>query len=618
MPETDADFYEFGPFRLDIRARRISRNGEPLPLTPKDFETLLLLVINRNRVVTKDELMKTLWPESFVEEANLTQHVFTLRKALGDQPDGKPYIDNIPRRGYRFTAPVRESVEKPAGVPSPSTRRGRRKAAYAALAAGALAAVLYLGWRRVPAPAEAPGPQSYRSIAVLPFKPLSPDSSAQDLLGLGLADALISRLSNMSEITVRPTGAVERYTKPGEDPAAVGRALRVDAVLDGTIQQVGDQIRVSVKLISSKTGAPVWNETYDARWTDLFMVQDAIVGRVATTLLLKPAPPGRGRETLDGEASRAYLLGRYYWNKRTEEGLRQAVESFQRAIRLDGEYARAYAGLADSYLLMIAFSMEPPSILKPKARAAALQALNLDDQLGEAHVSLAFLEWIDCSWDKAGQAFRRAIDLTPGYATAHHWYSLYLKDLGRHDEAVAEAKRAHELDPLSLVISADVGLVLYFARRYDEALEQFRKTLEMDRGFVLIHTYQGYAYDGKAMYDDAVAAYRKVPELSANERAHLARAYALAGRTADARRVLAELQQFSQRSYVPPETIGFALLALGERDRGFELYDTGYAGREACLIMMDSDPRYDLVRADARFSALMSRAKSAMARGGTR
>ena len=297
MAETATDCYEFGPYRLEIRARRLSRDGELLPLAPKDFETLLLLVINRNRVVTKAELMKALWPESFVEEANLTQHIFTLRKALGDQSDGKPYIDNIPRRGYRFTAPVREGGEKSAGGPLPSIWRGRRMAAYATLAAGALTAVLYAAWRNLPASAESPGSQSYRSIAVLPFRPLSPDSSAQDLLGRGLADALISRLSNISEITVRPTGAVQLYTKPGEEPAAVGRALRVDAVLDGTIQQSGDQIRVSVKLISAKTGAPVWNETYDAQWTDLFMVQDAIVGRVATTMLLKPRAAGRGRDT---------------------------------------------------------------------------------------------------------------------------------------------------------------------------------------------------------------------------------------------------------------------------------------------------------------------------------
>lgn len=614
MAEPGRQSYEFGPFRLDIQARRLLRNGELLPLTPKDFETLLALVTNRDRVVSKTELMQALWPDSFVEEANLTQHVFTLRKALGNRPDGKPYVETIPRRGYRFTAPVDEAVEHSASPPF-LVWRGRRRGAYAALAAGTLLVALYGAWPSAPRSAGSDGSHVYRSIAVLPFKAVSPDSSEEAPLGLGLTDALISRRSNISEITVRPTSAVQYFTTHGEDPAAAGRALQVNTVLAGTIQQSGDQIRVTVRLVDANSGALVWSEVYDTQWTDLFTVQDAIVGRVATTMLLDPRPPGR--DTHSPGAFRAYLLGRYYWNKRTEEGLRQAVDSFRRAIAIDPKYARAYAGLADSYILMMSFSIEDPSIVKPKARAAALQALNLDDRLGEAHVSLAFLQWIDCAWDEAGQTFRRSIALSPGYATAHHWYSLYLKDLGRLDDAVSEVRRAQELDPLSLVISADVGLVLYFARRYDEALAQFQRTLEMDRGFALIHTYQGYAFDGKAMYDDAIAAYQKAPNPGPSERAHLARAYALSGRTAEARRVIEDLERLARDRYVPLDTIGLALLALGERDRGFALYETAFAGREACLVPREWDPRYDLVKSDARFTALLRRANAATARGTT-
>ncbi len=587
MPETGTDFYEFGPFRLDIRARRISRNGEPLPLTPKDFETLLLLVINRNRVVTKDELMKTLWPESFVDEANLTQHVFTLRKALGDQPDGKPYIDNIPRRGYRFTAPVRESVDEPAD-PLPAFWRRRRMAVYATLAAGALAAALYVGWRSLPAPVEPPGSPSYRSIAVLPFKALSPDSSEQDLLGVGLADALIMKLASVRTLTVRPTSAVRRYVG-AHDSIKAGRALQVDAVLDGTIQRDGNKLRVTTQLISVRNGGPIWTATFDTVWTNIFAVQDAISQQLADALSLQlTADEKRGltkRHTNDAVGYEAYLKSRYFWNKRTPEGYVKGIQYAKDAIARDPGYALAYTALADSYALMGSLTTESLSRDQAMtlARAAATHAISLDETLAEAHTSLAFVKMhYDWDWDGAEKAFRRAIELNPSYPTAYHWYAYCLTATRRHEEAIAAITRAHELDPLSLIISTMSRKIRYYARQYDRAIEQARRTLDMDPAFLLARRVLAWALQEQGQYEAALVEMRRIhPEQGPGFLGHL---YATAGQPAQARRILAEIRDRSPKYRVDVRS-GIGLRRIGRHRARADVLERGHQERLGLILL---------------------------------
>jgi DNA-binding winged helix-turn-helix (wHTH) protein/TolB-like protein len=607
MPEIGNNYYEFGPFRLDVRARRLLRNGEPLPLTPKDFETLLLLVINRSRVVTKAELMKTLWPESFVEEANLTQHVFTLRKALGDQSDGKPYIDNIPRLGYRFTAPVREAVEAPASPPLPAFWRRRRMAAYATLAAGTLTAALYVGWRSLPASVESPGAQSYRSIAVLPFKALSPDSSEQDLLGLGLADALITKLASVRTLTVRPTNAVRRYAGT-HDAVKAGRELKVQAVLDGSIQRDGNTLRVTAQLISVSNGGPIWTATFDTVWTNIFAVQDAISQQLADALSLQlTADEKRGltkRHTNDAVAYEAYLKSRYFWNKRTREGYVKGIQYAKDAIARDPGYALAHAALADSYALIGPLTTE--SLSRDQAitlaRAAASQAISLDETLAEAHTSLAFVKMhYDWDWEGAEKAFRRAIELNPSYPTAFHWYAYCLTATRRHEEAIAAITRAHELDPLSLIISTDVAEVRYYARQYDRAIEQARRTLDMDPAFPLARRVLGWALQERGQYETALVELRRIhPEQGPGFLGHL---YATAGQPAQARRILAEIRDRSPK-YGSTYEVALVYAGLGDTERALTYLERSHQERQG-MILLAVDPHFDRVRTHPRFVALL-------------
>ncbi len=553
--------YAFGEFTVDAARRLLLKNGVAVPLTPKAFDTLAVLVAHRDRLVTKDELLRAVWPGTFVEENNLNQSISILRKALGERRTDHRYIVTAPGHGYRFVAEVQGITPQQAGgdqkaVHQPAARSASRvpltRAAALVAAVLTLTAAMFLyvrGSSTRDDPDDGAGAPAFRSIAVLPFKSHSGASEGvgEEYLGVGMTDALITRLSHVRALIVRPGSAVRSFGGPGQDPLQAGRALRVDAVLDGHMQRAGDQVSVQVRLLSTATGTVLWSDSLETTWTGLLGLEDQIAERVIGTLIPELGARARGtpavRETNDPEAYRAYLRGRYFWNKRTDEGLKSAVVEFNEAIRRDGGYARAYAGLADTYILWSVFGIAPWSEVGPKARAAALRALQMDEELAEAHTSLAFIAWTACAANDAGRSFRRAIELSPGYATAHHWYSLYLKDLGRMDEAVAEIRKAEELDPLSLVINADVALVLFYARRYDEAIQQSARTLELDPTFALAHYYQGFAYERKGMYADALRAYdRMASDDSPGSLVQIGRAHALSGNRKEALRILERLK----------------------------------------------------------------------------
>lgn len=584
--------YEFGPFRLEVAERLLLRDGEPVLLPPKAFDTLLVLVANCGRILKKDDLLKAVWPETIVEENNLSQYVSTLRKALGDAPNGNKYIETVPKLGYRFVAHV---IEYRAGEKTGAQERGRSD-----------------GF-----PAE--------SIAVLPFKYLGAEES-DEYLGLGLADAIITRLGNLSQIVVRPTSSVRKYAGLIQDPVAAGRDLRVVAVLEGSIQRDGDRIRVTVQLVNVADEAPLWAEKFEVEFRDLFTVEDSISEQVAAALILKLSSEERQRLTKhyteNIAAYRLYLKGRYYWNKRAGEGMKKAIWHFQQAIETDPGYALALAGLADCYNLASYYSELPPKESFSRAKAAAIKALEIDDQLAEAHASLAFARaWHDWDFPGAESAFQRALELNPNYATGRHWYALYLMVMGRTAEAGAEVRRAQELDPLSLAINRDVGWVYHLgARQYDQAIEQYLNTLELDPGFWPTRWLLGMAYEQKEMRVEAIAELKQALALSGGRTrmladsasveqtrilAELGHAYAASGQGSEAAQVLGELLELSQRQYVSPYEFALIHLGLGEMDEAFDCLRQAYLEHSDRLIYLKVDPRLDGLRSDRRFTNLL-------------
>ena len=583
--------YEFGPFRLDPRERALLRDGAPVPLLPKSFDALFVLVRNSGRLLDKEFLLAEIWPDAHVEENNLAHAISDIRKALGEGPKDQHYVVTVPRRGYRFAASVRtlEGSEHRAAA----ERRAEPGDAFEGFGASA----------------------QVRAVAVLPFTYLGSDGG--EYLGVGMADALITRLSNLRQVVVRPTSSILRYTGAGQDPLQAGRELKVDSVVSGSIRRAGGRVRVTVQLVSTAGGAALWADKFDEEFTDIFTVEDAISERVVAALSLRLTGDERRaltrRLTENPEAHQLYLKGRYFWSKRTEGGVKRGIEFFQQAIEQDPNFALAYVGLADSYLLLgVPAAMTgtmPPKEAMPKARAAAERALAIDKGLAEAHASLGQVEWYEWDWAGAEAEFKRSVRLNPNYATARHWYALHLGRLGRPDEALAEIKRALELDPLSLAINANVGWVLYYARRYDEAIEQCLKTLEMDSTFALAHHRLGSAYVQKGMYGEAIAEFQKAMTYSDEHPtaiAALGHAYAASGNRGEARKVLAELRAFSERRYVPRYDMALIYAGLGEKEQALELLEEAYEQHDF-MLLAKVEPRLDGLRAEPRFADLLRR-----------
>ena len=572
--------YEFGPFQVDSGTRQLLRDGQPVAVTAKAFDALLVLVENHGRLITKDDLMRWLWPDTIVEEANLTQTIFVLRKVLGENPGIHRYIATIPRRGYQFVAPVRE------GPPAATFPAEHREA--------------------IPT----------RSLAVLPFASLAPEGG-DEYIGLGMADALVTRLGSLPQIIVRPTSAVRRYVGVTYDAVAAGRELTVDAVLEGTVQRAGDRIRVSVQLISVQTAAPIWGERFDEKFTDIFSVQDSISERIADALTANLTGEEKRRLTRryteNPVAYESHLKGRFHWNRRTEEDLKKAIEHFEHAVEQDPGYALAYSGLADCYTLLgsAGYDAEPPREALAKARSAALKALEIDQDLAEAQTSLGLVSFrMDWEWTGAERAFRRAIALNAGYASAHHFRALLLSALGRTDDAIASIRRARELDPLSLIIGTAVGRVHHFARQYDTAIEACRKTLELDATFAGAHLDLGLACLQKSIFGEAIAELRQALTLSGGRSIALAvlgYAHALAGERVAAQQALDELQERGRRQDVSSLHTAYVYIGLGDVDRAFEWLEKSYRERAGLLVFLKVEPIFDPLRSDPRFADLLHR-----------
>jgi TolB-like protein/Flp pilus assembly protein TadD len=575
--------YEFGTFRLEPDSRQLLREGRRVLLTPKALETLLVLVRNHGRVVPKRELIEAVWPGVHVEEVGLARNISALRRALGSRGQDARYIETLPRQGYRFVAGVTPAL--PPTVPAHEPQ--------------------------VP------------TVAVLPFKRLGAEDR-EDYLGVGIADALIARLSRLRQLIVRPTNAVRLYGSSRQDPIVAGRALRVDWVLDGCMQASEERLRVTVQLVSVENGAILWAEKYDEQFSDFFALEDSISERVAEVLSVRLTADDRlrlaRRHTGSVEAHHWYLKGRYHWNRRTEDGLRRAIECFNEAIAADPNHALAYVGLADSYTLLgtITYGAFHRRDVWPRARAAAAKALELDERLAEAHTSLAFIKFrYDWDWAGAEQGFTRAIELNPHYATARQWYAYFLATRSRHDEALREIRCAQQLDPLSLPIATGVGRFLYFAGRHDEAAVECRKAIEMDGTFAGAHLDLAMVYVQLGRHDDAIVEARRAVDLSGGNHIPLVTlgyAYGVSGRHELAREVLAEMRRLSALIDVAPADWALVHLGLGEKDKAMGYLEKAYEERDSFMVLMRVEPLLSPLCAEPAFQDLLRRFDRASAR----
>ena len=655
MAEQESHFYAFGRFRLKTAERVLLREGEPVPLTPKVFDILLTLVEKGGHVVEKDDLMKRVWPSTFVEEGNLTQNVSLLRKALGESPSGPQFIETVPRRGYRFVANISEawddktgqtaaptnttqprdtwqviknddspaaattvlaagpmqngSVGQPSGDTSPATFllpgfRQKSPAFVVTLAAVliALVGLVYFTGRGREGDG---GVSSIQSIAVLPFVDDASDADAE-YLNDKIAESLINSLSKIPQLRVVPRSVVASYKGKDVDPRKVGRDLNVRAVVTGRMQRHGDIISIQADLIDTENVAQLWGQHYDHKLADVLLVQEDISRDIFENLRLKL----NVEEKKQLEAYRLYLKGRNSWNKRTSDGLQQGIEFFQQAIDIDSNYAPAYAGLADCYNMLVVYGVSQPKDGFPKAKDAAIKALDIDETLAEAHSSLAFIKF---RWDRdrleTEREFQEAIKLKPSYAPAHQWYSSYLVAVERFDEAIAEAKRAQELEPLSLIASSHLGWIYYLAGQNDRAIEQCKKILDLDPSFFPARRYLGLAYEQKGMYREAIAEFEKGVKLSGSPLmlALLGHAYAASGKTVEARHVLSDLQELQSQRYVSPYTVAAIYAGLGEQDQAFKWLEKAYEERDIWLMNLKVDPVFSKVRQNRRFADLLGR-----------
>ena len=588
--------YEFGPFRLDTAERILLHDGKLVPLKPKVYETLLALVRNSGHIVEKETLMELVWPDTFVEDNNLTGNIFVLRRALN------PYnfIETVPRRGYRFSADVQQMQIENIGLQD----QGTKSSAYVLIR-------------------QAVGPRTepINSLAVLPFINAGADPNA-DYLSDGITESIISNLSQLRQLRVMSSSSIFRYRGRTDQPQEIGRELGVKALLVGRVLQFGEKLIIRTELVDAADGSQLWGTQYDKAAKNILEIQEEIAREIFETLRLKLSSEEEKlltrRYTDNIEAYRTYLRGRYYWNKRTSADLQRALEYFWRAVELDPTYALAYAGIADCYnWLGYNFGRMPPQEAMPKAKAASLKALEIDDQLGEGYASLAFVNFVfEWQWKEAQDYFKKAIGLNPGYAPVRHTYSVYLATVWKDfDEALTQINIGLELDPLSLPINHMAGLLLLLARSPNESITQFKKTLEIEPRFTLAHQNMGYAFEYKKMYLEAVEEFLQgnpFGDTSAENMQALRKAFKSSGWEGYLQKQL-ELTLARWKSDGQWHGLAYSIARnyarLGDPDNAFQWLDKAYAAHSGLLIWIPIELHFDSLRSDPRYSDLTRRMK---------
>jgi TolB-like protein/DNA-binding winged helix-turn-helix (wHTH) protein/Tfp pilus assembly protein PilF len=618
--------YTFGPFQLDVKDLVLKREGAEIPLTRKAVETLLVLVENAGHVMGKEALLDRVWPGTFVNESTLSQNILTLRKALGKQASGEDYIGTVPKRGYRFEARVTENGPadaapwparldpKPAAAPQ-AAPLSRHAILYALLAVAAVIAIsaLYLVRARLVPAAVNIAPTKIRSIAVLSLTNLSGDPS-QDYLADGITEAITTDLAKFHSLHVVSRTSAMQYNGRKKPLPEIARELHVDAIVEGGMMRSGAHVRVTAQLTRAANDEQIWAESYEREVRDLLALQNDVARDIAEHVQAQITAQDRERlstaRPLNPAAHEEYVKGRFFWNKRTENGYLDAIDHFLRAIQIDPEYPEPYAGLADSYALLgsLGGASIPRRDAMNNARSIARKALELDPTLAEAHTSLAFvLMHYDWDFASAEKEYLRAIDLNPNYPTAHQWYAANLAATGRMDAALAELRHAQELDPLSLIISADIGGLLGLARRYDDAAAQLQSTLRMDPNFLLAHLELASIFIYQQKHAEAADHVRKALELAPGSlwaQGLLGATYALNGQRDKAQKVM-ETIQHSPHSKEAAHYVAIIATGLGDKDAAFRWLQVARDERSGSLILMKITPYWDPLRSDPRFGSLL-------------
>jgi TolB-like protein/DNA-binding winged helix-turn-helix (wHTH) protein len=632
----------FGVFEVDLRAGELRKRGVRIRLQGQPFLLLITLLKHQGEVVSREELRRILWPEdTFVDfDHSLGSAINKLREVLGDSAANPRFVETLPRRGYRFIAPVvavggSEDTptvsEAPADKPEPPSGDLPETADHNQVDLKTSTVTVR---RRRPLPWKIPGlavllsatsfllltvlrsrpPTLIRSLAVLPMENLSGDP-LQEYFSDGMTDELITELGQISDLRVISRTSVMTYKGARKPLPQIARELKVDAVVEGTVLRSGNQVRITAQLILAAADKHLWAKSYEGDLRDTLALQEQVARSIAGEIRIELTPHEKdvlkNVKRVNPEAFEAYLKGRYFWNKRTSESLRKAIDYFSQAIEDDPSYAPAYAGLSDSYGLAgdWQYGVLSPKEAYPKAEAAATKAIALDSSLGEAHISLAWcLDGFDWNWESAEREFTEGIELSPSYATGHHWYGWHLATLGRHGEAIVELEKAEGLDPLSLIIGADLAEELLIAHRYDEAIKQSRKTMNMDPFFALTHYVLGEVFVQQRMYSGAIAELQKAIELSPGSTAftaNLAYAYALSGMRDAAVKILDDLKNRSHENLSNAPEIALVYVGLDEKNQAMVWLEKAYAERFNPGVLLR--PAFDPLRSDPRFQDLLRR-----------
>ena len=643
----------FGVFEADMEAGELRKHGLRLKLSEQPFQILMMLVARPGEVVSREVLRERLWPsDTFVDfDHGLNNAVMRLREVLGDSSDHPRFIETLPRRGYRFIAPV-ELKGAPANIPSQQSVSGEKTGvvsgvsgnngagdseklvtalpgersrrfsisriavlAAAVLAGSALISGITVHYVRGVNASKGKANRS-SSLVVLPLENLSGDKE-QDYFADGMTDDLIANLAKIHSLRVISRSTAMAYKGTHKPLPQIASELNVDAVVEGTVLRVGNRVRITAELVQVSTDQHLWADTYESPIGDVLALQNrvssAIVDEIRINLTKEDKERLALKPSVSPEAYEDFLKGRYYWNKRSGDGFEKAIGYFEEATRRDPQYALAYAGLADCYGIIGAtiYGRLPASEAAPKAKAAAIRALEIDPSLAAAETSLATAKFnYDWDWAGAAEGFKKAIQLDPSYSTAYQRYSLYLTAMGKFDDSFEQIKKARELEPLSISISTGLGWRLYLAREYDRSIAQLRETLEMDPSSEWAHLNLGQAYEQKSQFGPAIEELQKALELSHSSPltiSALAHAEALSGNHAAANKLLAQLEALSKKQYVSPYYVAIVYLGLGKNEVAMNWLEQAYADHSNGLVFLKVEPELDPLRKNPRFIVLQSR-----------
>jgi len=637
--DLDQEVFKFGDFKLIPNERLLIREGDVVTITPKQFDTLLMLVENHGHLIEKDEFLDGLWPDAFVEEATLTRTISHLRKTLDESPERR-YIETVTKRGYRFVADVSTEFSsepvvtsdvpvssatandhpnrEPAAV-DPSHFQGTLRSIKEFCAARPVLAVLAvlvplaalqlaLSWTEFSGPN-----RKVETVAVLPFIQIG-NAKRDEMLEFGLTDAVISRLSRNASLTIRSTAAIQKYGSKQRNAIEAGKELKVDAVLDGRIQREGGRTWVSFQLINTENGAAIWADRFQSESGAAFELQESIANRAAEAMLLKLGfakdsgnSPFRSR---DPDAYSLYVTGRFFWNKRTVKDLKTSIEYYERALKLDPDFAMAYAGLADCHHLLAEYLATTPKEGFTKSKAAARKALEIDDTLAEAHTSLAYaLAFYDWKWEEAEKEFRRAIELDPKYPTAHQWYAEFLAAMGRFDEAKVQFDMAEQIDPTSLIIQTDLAAYYFLTRQFKKSIAQSRKVVKMDPNFAYSYVILWFAFQQEGMDIESANAFIRSLELfgGAKEAKELKTVLDSEGVKAMWKKRIDQINTPQGRASSSAMWNAIYHIRVGNKEEAMDWFEKSFQDRDRWIINLRYSPEVDGLRSNARFKDLVRR-----------